>query len=91
MEAKGGRETGILQCGSVESTTLVQRWYTMNQQHETVQTLTERWPEFEPVAQRVADIACLTINRETQDISSDMPYKAQAVLERVIQILNERV
>jgi len=52
----------------------------------------ERWPELYRVAEQIADITCLAINRlanvPTQEACA---YKAQSVLERVIAILQKRV
>ena len=49
------------------------------------------YPELDKVADEVSDMACVMINRLTRDIKSEMPYKGQYILERVIKILQERV
>ncbi len=49
------------------------------------------YPELYKIAQAVADNTCKKINERTADVKSEMPYKAQWVLEETIKILQERV
>jgi len=49
------------------------------------------YPEFKPLATELADRVCREINERAPAIPSDMPYKAQEVLEALIEILQSRV
>jgi hypothetical protein len=50
-----------------------------------------KYPELNAVVEPIADCACALINRLTRDIQSEMPYRAQWVLEEVIKQLQKRV
>ncbi len=49
------------------------------------------YPELYKIAQTIADNTCREINKQTKNVESKMPYKAQWVLEETIKILQERV
>jgi hypothetical protein len=49
------------------------------------------YPELDWIARTVGDIAITAINGITRDVQSEMPYKAQYVLEKLIELLNEKV
>jgi hypothetical protein len=57
----------------------------------TVKNGLERYPEFTKLVQQIANETCKKINWEAHKIESEMPYKAQFVLEEVIQELQKRV
>jgi hypothetical protein len=50
-----------------------------------------QYPEFEKATQIIVDEICILINDLSKDIKSEMPYKAQYLLEEVIKKLQERV
>lgn len=50
-----------------------------------------RYPELRDIAETIANDACKKINRYAQNVESEMPYKAQCILEHVIEILGRRV
>lgn len=50
-----------------------------------------RYPELRKLARDIAQETCQTINARTKDVVSEMPYKAQFVLEEVIKILEASV
>jgi len=49
------------------------------------------YPELDEVAIRIADSVAKEINKVAPGIESEMPYKAQYILEEVIKDLQERV
>lgn len=51
----------------------------------------KKYPELDKIADKIAYETLTTINASVEGIKSEMPYKAQYVLEGVIQILKERV
>lgn len=51
----------------------------------------EAYPELEKEAQRIADLAVMEINAAAGKVVSTMPYKNQAILERLIQLLEAKV
>jgi hypothetical protein len=51
----------------------------------------ENYPELEKLAHKIADNTSHEINKKIRNIKSEMPYKAKYTLERVIEILQERV
>ena len=51
----------------------------------------ERYPEFKKVVGKLASQVCKEINKEAKNIESEMPYKAQFILEELIQNLQDRV
>ena len=54
-------------------------------------TKTEKYPELNQIARQVANETCKAINAAVPGVESKMPYKAQWVLEEVIEILQARV
>ena len=50
-----------------------------------------RYPELRTIAKEISRDTCIAINEKTKDVVSEMPYKAQFVLEEVIQILQSKV
>lgn len=50
-----------------------------------------QYPELQEIAMRLANEVCRKINQEAGSVESAMPYKAQAILELMIAILEERV
>lgn len=50
-----------------------------------------KYPELDAIASEIARYVAMKINFETKDVTSKMPYKAQYVLEKVIEDLQERV
>jgi hypothetical protein len=50
-----------------------------------------QYPEFENAVDMITDSTCNTINDFAKSIKSEMPYKAQYLLEEVIKKLQERV
>jgi hypothetical protein len=59
--------------------------------------LKNKYPKLYKIALKIADDTCREINKQTEDfgdfaaVESEMPYKAQWVLEEAIKILQERV
>lgn len=51
----------------------------------------KKYPELDKIVDNVTDITCMLINRLARDVESTMPYKAQYVLEYVIDALKARV
>lgn len=49
------------------------------------------YPALDRLARELADELCRAINTKALKVKSKMPYKAQYVLEGIIQILEERV
>jgi hypothetical protein len=54
-------------------------------------TAAQQYPELAQIAQVVADDACRAINRMSMAVTSEARYKAQCVLEMVVQALDERI
>lgn len=50
-----------------------------------------QYPEFEHATEAISQNACRLINEYAKNIQSEMPYKAQYLLEEVIKNLQERV
>lgn len=50
-----------------------------------------RYPELKTIAESIADATIKAINAAVQRVESEMPYKAQWVLEETIKILESRV
>lgn len=50
-----------------------------------------KYPELDKLVARLAEEFAEKINKETKNIKSKMPYKAQYVLEEIIKDLKERV
>lgn len=53
--------------------------------------LPNRYPELETIADELADDVARNINARVREVDSEMPYKAQYVLEVLIRLLEERV
>ena len=51
----------------------------------------KKYPELDEIATEIALVTVSEINNMTKNIKSEMPYKAQYVLEMVIQQLTELV
>jgi hypothetical protein len=51
----------------------------------------KRYPEFSLLVDKIVHAVVIEINAEARKIKSEMPYKAQFVLEEVIRELQERV
>jgi hypothetical protein len=49
------------------------------------------YPELDAIAERVASAACRNINEGINGVESEMPYRAQYVLEKTIELLQKRV
>lgn len=62
----------------------------VNESNEQKEGL-ERYPEFAEVVGKISDMVINTINEEKDKIESEMPYKAQFILEEVIKSLKEKV
>lgn len=50
-----------------------------------------KYPELDKIAKTVAIKTCKEINKCVRDVKSEMPYKAQYVLEETIKILEKLV
>ena len=51
----------------------------------------KKYPELDSIAIDIANTACRKINAATQDVDSELEYKNQYVLEKVVEILAARV
>lgn len=51
----------------------------------------KKYPELDKIADKIAYETLTTINSSVERVKSEMPYKAQYVLEEVIKMLKERV
>jgi hypothetical protein len=51
----------------------------------------EQYPELADAAETIASMTAAAINVLSLRTESEMPYKTQAILERVISLLQERV
>lgn len=51
----------------------------------------KKYPELDEIAKEIAIDVITKCNSKTRDIKSEMPYKAQFVLEEVIKILEDLV
>jgi hypothetical protein len=51
----------------------------------------KKYPELDEIATEIARKVLSQCNTKTRDVKSEMPYKAQYVLESIIEILEERV
>lgn len=51
----------------------------------------KKYPELDELAMRLAVQVCRKINVSVQSVESKMPYKAQYVLEELIEILKRSV
>jgi hypothetical protein len=51
----------------------------------------EQYPELYDIAKKIAREAAIKINAEAKVVVSKMPYKAQMILEFVVEILEEKI
>jgi len=51
----------------------------------------EQYPELDKIAKEIADSTIREINRRANNVTSEMPYKAQHILEEVIKYLQDKV
>jgi hypothetical protein len=51
----------------------------------------EQYPELWEIAKTIAKEAAIKINAEAQTVESKMPYKAQMILEFVVEILEAKI
>ena len=51
----------------------------------------KKYPELDMIATRISDAVLMALNYEVKDVKSEMPYKAQYVLEMIIQKLEAHV
>jgi len=49
------------------------------------------YPELTSIAKEISKETCIQINTKVKDVESEMPYKAQYVLEELIKLLEEKV
>lgn len=50
-----------------------------------------KYPELDKLAKKIGKDVATQINKETSRVKSEMPYKAQYVLEELIEILQKLV
>ena len=50
-----------------------------------------KYPELDKIAEKLADQTIRLINKEAHKVKSEMPYKAQYILEELIRHLEEAV
>jgi hypothetical protein len=50
-----------------------------------------KYPELDKIAKTISIKTCKEINKCVRDVKSEMPYKAQYVLEETIKILEKQV
>jgi hypothetical protein len=55
------------------------------------QTAEEKYPELDIIADKIANATLYACNTQTEGVKSEMPYKAQCVLEMVIEKLKRQV
>jgi hypothetical protein len=51
----------------------------------------KHYPELDKIADEIVKTTAISINTKTRMVESEMPYKAQYVLEMVIQKLQQKV
>jgi hypothetical protein len=51
----------------------------------------EQYPELYEIARKIAKETAIKINTEAQIVESKMPYKAQMILEFVVEILEAKI
>lgn len=51
----------------------------------------KKYPSLDEIAKDIANTICRKINASVVGVESEMPYKAQYVLEETIKILQDRV
>lgn len=52
---------------------------------------TKKYPELNEIVTKLSDMLLLEINQKTKRVKSEMPYKAQYVLEEIIKKLQAAV
>ena len=50
-----------------------------------------KYPELRKIAWQIARDTATRINKESQTVESEMPYKAQWILEEVVDVLKEAI
>ena len=50
-----------------------------------------KYPELDEISKDLADAVSMEINKRTAAVTSEMPYKAQYVLEELIKLLQQKV
>jgi hypothetical protein len=58
---------------------------------DPIRPIEKLFPELYTVAKKIARETAISINREAKLVESKMPYKAQAILEMTIKLLQEKV
>jgi hypothetical protein len=58
---------------------------------DPIRPIEKLFPELYTVAKKIARETAISINHEAKLVESKMPYKAQAILEMTIQLLQEKV
>ncbi len=56
-----------------------------------IKSAAEKYPELQQIAEHISTETAIKINSAVKRIESKMPYKAQCVLEMVIQLLEQKV
>ena len=51
----------------------------------------KQYPELYEIAKKIAKETAIKINAEAQTVKSKMPYKAQMILEFVVEILEAKI
>jgi hypothetical protein len=51
----------------------------------------KKYPELDEIANEIACTVLAQCNTRTRNVKSEMPYKAQYVLEEIIQLLEKQV
>ena len=51
----------------------------------------KEYPELDDIADKIAMETARRINKEVENVKSEMPYKAKYVLEQLIKFLQEKV
>lgn len=58
---------------------------------EMTEAIIKKYPELDKIADQITQAVLMALNYEVKDVKSEMPYKAQYVLEMIIQKLEARV
>jgi hypothetical protein len=58
---------------------------------EMTEAIIKKYPELDDIAERISVAVLMALNYEVKDVKSEMPYKAQYVLEMIIQKLEAHV
>jgi hypothetical protein len=51
----------------------------------------EKYPELRKIAWQIARDTATRISKEANEVESEMPYKAQWILEEVVDVLKEAI